>query len=356
MKILVCAHDPGGISAVSSVIEELEKKDHQVVTYSAGDGVKRFNEQGIFCKTIPEEVIAKSEMMESWLKDNEIDGVLTGTSSYNEIERLLWKASKEIGIKSHAILDYWFNLSIRFHCNPVKTIDYNYEIECTPDYIYVVDEYVYTELVELGIHSSQIVISGHPKLFEYYTEAKCRQWNEEPYKKIRYILYSEQINDLYNSMEKWGFDEYSVMDIIFDAVAKCSLEIEVMIKPHPKQHLDLSQIDKMSAKYKVDYEIIRNKVTVRKCDVVMGTFTMAIVEAVIKGERVINIIPSIMANKYSILAVRKLLNPIKSSDELLEFCENNEEIIEIEKEFHLKESPGLEIATRMEVEYERSGD
>lgn len=355
MKVLACGYDPGGISAITPVINELLKKKYEVVVYSINEGIERFSNNGINCKELPLETIKHDSKLEHWLKKMNISVVLTGTSAYNDLEKKVWKAAQGVGIKSHAVLDFWFNLSIRFHLTPKSTIDCNYEIQILPDFIYVADKYVYNKLIGLGVRSSKIYVSGHPRLYEFFISNREKVRNH-PQNIERFILYSEPINKIYNSNERWGFDEYTVIDILFNAIKQIDKTIKVIIKPHPKQKLDLYEIDRISKKYSVGYHVLKERVNIGPGDIVFGSFTIALVESLLMRAKVISIIPSVRADKYSVLSEKQLGQPARDASELANVIEKNSYRPKLPEAFHFCHHPAKCIVENMEVEYEKISD
>jgi len=350
MKILIYAYDPGGVSVLTPIIEALDTKKNHLEIYSSEKGLENFEKFGYKAKQINKEIFLSYSDIQNWLLEMEFDVILTGTSSWHNIEKMLWKVAKNIGIKSYAVLDHWLNLSIRFHNNPKECIDYDYSINIKPDQIFVMDEYSLNQLENLGFLKSEIIISGHPKLFQYYKTNHKLLNNMLDNERV--VFYSEPIEDIYNSKQRWGFDEYSVIELIFEVVSSIDKNKFVIIKPHPKEKIDDLKIKQYSEKYSVLYEIVDNKFNLKKDDIVVGVFTIALIEAAISGHKVINIIPCEEAFKYSVLALKKVLIPVINKKELDDKIRTLKLIENIAGKFNLNSNPASIIINVMEGKYE----
>jgi len=350
MKILIYAYDPGGVSVLTPVIEALDIKKNHLEIYSSKKGLENFEKFGYKAEQINEEIFFNYSDIQNWLLEMEVDVILTGTSSWHNIEKTLWKVAKNIGIKSYAVLDHWLNLPIRFHNNPKECIDYDYSIDSKPDQIFVMDEYSLNQLENLGFLKSEIIISGHPKLFQYYkTNQKLLNKMLE---KERFVFYSEPIENIYNSKQRWGFDEYSVIELIFEVVSSIDKNKSIIIKPHPKEKIDGLRIQQYSEKHSVSYEIVGSKFSLKKNDIVLGVFTIALIEAAISGHKVINIVPSEEAFKYSVLALKKILKPVINIENLNDEIRTLKLIENIASKFNLNNNPVNIIINVMEEKYE----
>ena len=328
MNILIYAYDIGGINALSRVINEISLL-HNVFVFSRCIGQKYFENVGIYSRDIE-----KVENIKEFLKIENIKIVLTATSHNDYMDKKLWNMSKELNIKSIVLLDHWLNLSVRFNKNPLeKSIDDNFSIDVKPDYIFALNESMKGELIKLGFLEEHIIVVGHPKLYEVYkNRIKVVSYTQ------RIVLFSEPIDEIYNSKHKYNFDEYNVIELLFQVLSSYK-NIKFIIKVHPKQRLNIELIKKYSEKWGVyNFEIIKKNLKLEPSDIIVGSFTMALIESAIKGYKIINIVPESLL-KYSVLSKNGFIVPVYSEKELKNYILKGSVLKNIESKLSFEKDP-----------------
>ena len=166
------------------------------------------------------------------------------------------------------------------------------------------DDNTKDELKSLSFEEENIIVSGHPSLYQIFSCQEDKQRKQDfP---ARIIYFSEPIEEIYGSNNKWGFDEYSVIKILFYALDKIDYKHTFIIKAHPKQSINWSKLKEIRGRYNINFKYIKNtKMDIGSTDIIVGTFTMALIEATIRGNKCISIIPNNHADKYSIIGKKK---------------------------------------------------
>lgn len=310
---MIYAHDPGGINVIIPIIEYLNHIQSSFDVYSNGLGRGLFLRRGIDAIDITAEVQNTSvEDVRRFVELKDYNLVLTGTSAIDLYERYLWKASEHLGIKSFALLDHWINYKMRFSldCNR-----YHYLSECQidvlPSKIMVMDDLCKEEMISEGFDTEQLIVVGNTILHQLFNRKSINKENNG-----YVVLFCEPLGELYKSNDTWGFDEYDVIRELSQVLLKFMPNKKLLIKPHPKQKLDILRVNG-NISHGVVWSLTELNAhdLIAQCDVIVGTFTMAIVEAVVMSKPIINIIPNSQAFEKSILFRKKVIHPIKSANE-----------------------------------------
>lgn len=215
-KIVFLAHDPGGYDALLSVVERLEKEQVPLEFYCVGPAEKLSSVNSA----------SESEVMQTivtMLEENEIAGLVTGTSWGNTQELKAMAACKKAGIPTISILDYWSNYKVRF-----KDVSGNYTF---PDYYVVMDELAAIEAIREGVPADIIKVLGHPGLDKYLSLPKIRTCSGKN-KKVLFL--SQPLSALYG--KELGFTEHQALEDSILAVQgyyDCSMRV----KFHPKDDI-----------------------------------------------------------------------------------------------------------------------
>lgn len=281
-KILFFAHDPGGINAITPLIEPLKNEGFEVISYF---------------KILPKNI----------LHDFKPDIIITGTSANDKTEKRLWQEAKELKIKSVAILDHWANYGIRFSKWGLKEIEnFNKNPDIFPNYIIVMDEFAKKEAINDGIPEGIILPLGNPH-FETIKHKATTPFNPDP---SLIVFASEPYIEDYGT----GLEKIAAKDII-DFCSKNGKN--VIIKLHPKESVE---------KYK-EFErenVVLNKETplteiMKKASLTISMTSMALIEGAILGLPILSYQPQSISPDKLILTKNGVLPFITNKEELCKY-------------------------------------
>lgn len=307
MRVLAYAHDPGGVSVVAPVIEELRRKGNEVVVYSKGIGEQKFRDCGMTAFSYDQ----KEDDIPDLFEDQSYNYVLTATSTFDRTERDLWKESKKRGILSIAVMDHWLNYHVRFTDEVMNQgISHPYSIDVKPSKLVVLDSSMFQEFMGLGFKNDELLIAAHTRLFKMHelsqqSKAGKRklQNGEVDELPLKVLHFGEPIESIYKNKDLFGFNEYDALGFLIKALSELSAEL--IIKPHPKQKLDEEKVASIVQVSPIKYKISKKlNETEMKADIYTGTFTMALLEHIAMNDRVIAIIPDRKADVFSVVAKR----------------------------------------------------
>lgn len=348
--ILFFARDPGGANAILPVYKKAEKKYH-TVAYAKQYAAKRLEDAGIPVRDIEMECKSESfENVKSFLKKQNPDLVITGTSLDDFTERYLWKAAGELGITSYAILDQWTNLGIRF-----SGYDYTQEEEyekCRlhtylPSRILVMDTLAKQWLMRDGIEESRIAVTGQPHFDtvsdRYQKAGRCYDssfWNV--------VFVSEPISKDYDGGRKesyWGFNEKTIFFALYKSLVDLSKKqaagrnIRLIIRPHPREaYNDWGRMAGSLHSEAVHIEVNTSDdsfAVMKSADLACGMSSMFLLESVICQKPVLSIeIGLIRKNPFvldQIGCCRSILSEQELSEALLKvFCHKSTQPVHFE--------------------------
>lgn len=330
--VLLFARDPGGTNVILPLYEKMKVK-YQVCVYAKDFAVKRFQNAGVPVRDLGEEC-GKGSFIEikSFLKRVKPQILITGTSLDDFTERYFWKASKELHIKSFAILDQWMNLGIRFS-------DYDYSQAETyasnpihpylPDRIFVMDVLAKELLQNDGIEEERIVITGQPHfdtVQDKFNQAERIYDNQ--FWNVVYV--SEPIFQDYDQCDQtssyWGFNEKTIFQSLYANLTqiadKFSCKIRLIIRPHPRENAQNwnQVIEKLeNRKISVECNMTDDSFSVMKsADLICGMSSMFLLESIICGKPVLSIEIGLKRENPFVLDRIGSCKSILSEKELLE--------------------------------------
>lgn len=154
MKILFAAQDPGSANALAPVIKKLSASI-TVNVLAAKYAVPMFAREKIRftdCTSCSDAEL--EQLIVSWKPEILVLGASAGLS----IEKRLTLIARARGITTVSVIDYWSGYDDRFGERINKRHQY------LPDYVCVIDRVMKNELLELGVPSGAIAITGNPSL------------------------------------------------------------------------------------------------------------------------------------------------------------------------------------------------
>lgn len=336
-KVLFFSQDPGGTNALIPIIRELGGTSY-IAVIGKDSAIPIYERKGI--PFVPINKITNrfdTESIKKIIADYQPDMVLTGTGAADFFERYIWAASRELFVKSVAVLDSWCYYGLRFSNYTFKEIEKyeaKREIMYLPDRLLVMDQDAKTACVKEGIDGSIIYPCGQP-FFQELSEsfAQLDQKDVVFYQqkissgdKKKIIIYaSDNLSDSFppNGRIFWGYDEKTIFLDILSAIEKVCTKKEkyvLVIRPHPKEKKGtwekvIDNLDVKELKVIVD-GTVKEEIAISSADLVIGMWSMFLTESIIAKKRVISVQIGAKRQAPFILEEKGLFNPILDKREL----------------------------------------
>jgi hypothetical protein len=183
----------------------------------------------------------------------EVTLIITGTCLNDGLDKEAIRIGIKEGIKTISIIEHWTLYMKRFELNG----KYFY-----PDTIFVNDQKAREEAEIAGLPINKLQVVGNPvlenttrKIYSHSDELEWRKnFGFERGRKIITFI-SESLKDDFqeNSTEYQGFDEFEVLNDIFEVL---NLESTLIIKLHPSERID-----------KYDFLTKKSNIVVRETDI-----------------------------------------------------------------------------------------
>jgi len=308
-KVLMFSRDPGGTNAVIQLVEPLRAAGNELVVYGKDAALPIYRKFGVECLDIREAISSGTqEGAREFVNKISPNLILTGTSSEDFTERHLWLAGQKAGIASFAVLDQWTNYRLRLipeHPNSPNGRD----ALVTPSFFFIMDEFARREMCALGIESERLVVTGQP-FFDHIRKSGERIRVQEV-EKLRHMLTggddglvfvfaSQPIASIHrqNGIEEdyWGYTENTVLQSVVAQLQKLTKNLEtkvtLVVRLHPKDEENAYR-DVLRGSHKwlntvFDRELNSN-LLLKTADLVIGMFSMVLLEAAILGTRFISV-------------------------------------------------------------------
>lgn len=313
-KIFIFSRDPGGANAIAPLVRPLEKKGYRVLLYGADMSLNIYAKAGLVALDIKQQLSeATSEGIRKLISKISPDFILTGTSASDFTERYLWHIAEKMSIPCFAVLDHWINYGQRFSAFGISELS-EYRKNKThpflPTKIIVMDDLAKTEMIMDGIEPERILPAGNPHFAEliHFAETFSGKDVEDfkaslgiPASNYLITYASEPISAVYRegggSELYWGYSEHGILAEILEALRiilpQYQGNVTLFIKLHPKE--DLKSHDKIIGAFRlnnctviIDKECNPLKI-LRSSDLVIGMFSMLLIEAAIIRKPVISV-------------------------------------------------------------------
>lgn len=211
------------------------------------------------------------------LKDYSL--VLTGTSEKVKKDAYFWKLAKGKGVPSVAFVDSWVNYSERF------TVKNNFDR--TPDYIGLIDDLMYSRMIEKGAPVEKLVVLGNPRfdsILQKYTSYSNKISNTNS---INIIFFTDPVTGTKADNDEYGSKTVvkSVLKQILSQSKHSNRKITITIKPHPRESSDdyKDLIENVNQKGLVTISNETPLKLMRKADIVMGMNTILLIDSSLLG-------------------------------------------------------------------------
>lgn len=242
------------------------------------------------------------------------DFLFTGASYTSKIELKFIQEAQRRNVRSYAFIDHWVNFRSRFVWN---------ENLILPDLIWVIDNDAKKLALQEGLPEAKIVVAENPyyDFLRNWKPAICKEIllaNLNLPKNASYILYVPEPLSQVGGREKFGFDEFEVLEkIISDLSEKylLSLQAYFLIKPHPNHNLEtFEEIFRRSKHQQI--RLISAEMSINTlmfyADLVIGIFSNALIEGRIIGAKVVRFLPE--SCKMDLLEVNQEIKLLEISN------------------------------------------
>ncbi len=335
--ILLLARDPGGANTIFPLVEPLRAKGYKIKLFGKDTALEIYEKFGFYAEDIVEYMETLDiRHCKDFLRLQEPDFIITGTSGDDFTERYMWAAADELGIPSLAIIDQWMNSGIRFSAYSGYEQDKYWQspqAKYLPLRILAIDAELKQQLINEGIPADKILISGHPYFQVIDTYRKSIK-TDEIFKSRQELglvnefmisFISEPISQHYppDSNSYWGYDEKTILAQLLNSLEKSipyiEKEIHLFIKPHPRENMEnynwITTRSKSAIKLKLieDYD---NWKLLQASDLVCGMSSMLLLEAVLLRKPVLSIQIGLQREDPFVLSSRKIMPSILEEDQL----------------------------------------
>jgi hypothetical protein len=310
-RILIFSRDPGGTNAIMPLIEPLRALGNEVAVYGKDAALSIYRKLNVDCSDICEAIPSGTqEQANEFVRKASLDLIVTGTSSEDFTERHLWKAAEKAGIPSFAVLDQWTNYRLRLipegddplTARPTSKL-------VVPSYFFIMDEFARTEMCALGIDREKLVVSGQPffdhirKTGERFTASEIEKLRGEligTQNDLVFVFASQPIASIHrkNGMPEdyWGYTETTVLKSVAECLSKLTDELAVkvtlVLRLHPKDEANAYQDALANASNSIQVVVDRetdSSLLLKAADLVIGMFSMLLLEAAILDKRFISV-------------------------------------------------------------------
>lgn len=299
-KILFFSRDPGAANVIIPVFKKMESNESlSLHLYGKEFALDKYKESNCDYVNLLDEVErCDLDHIKNLLLINGFDLVVTGTTTNDDTDRLLWKAANDIGIPSLAILDQWIDYVERF------TMRTDNSGMVLPRYISVMDEYASVKMRKLGFPEEIVVVTGQP-----YFETTANLIEGISDNKLRKILDKYCINDdekvvlfaaeplieSYENPLKRGYNQMTILSdlipVIKDWAEEHQQRIVFCIKPHPRN--DLSTLSTFIENGQNTFRSILTEESpqemIKLSDAVIGMSSMMLLEATIASRPILSV-------------------------------------------------------------------
>jgi hypothetical protein len=325
-KILLFSRDPGAANTLIPLINPLKEMSCEVKLYGKEFALQQYSKFGFVGTDIAQHVKSFSQTcIFNFLKDENPNFIITGTSGEDFTERYIWQSAQELNIPTLAILDQWLNYGVRF--SDFSTLDLdneNIKPVYVPAFIAVMDQQAKNELIECGVDASRVIITGHP-YFEFLSQQKNKVTQYEVKSAlgigqfdIVITFASEPILRDYGGIDCWGYTERTIFESFVDALKtilrRYSQKITVIIKVHPRESLnyyvEFANHEKVAdISFVLDQRTESSKIILAS-DIVCGISSMFLIEAALLNKPILSLQMGLKRDNPFILSRRGLVDGI----------------------------------------------
>lgn len=300
-RIVAVAGDAGGATALLPVLRALATMpdvELKLTPYRQAVGI--WSKLGLAIEPLPDD--AAGDDASTWEHLAPAHLVVTGTSvnGVNQ-ERAAVRWAARSGVPSLSVLDFWSNYAARFR----DTADAPLELPTT---IAVMDERARDDMLAEGFPADRLVVTGQPA-FDGIAEFRAH-WTDsmrcETRRELReelanadgsIVLFASQpLAEMSALTQASGtpINERDVLDALvasLDAIATDDDNMVLVVRPHPREEIDVSEIPNAGRARVVVSRAGRPWAAALAADVVVGMTSVFLLEAALLGCNVVSIQP-----------------------------------------------------------------
>jgi hypothetical protein len=331
-KVLFFSYQRGSANCLVPLYKRIKSDERFLVhLYGGAQAGEKYNEEHVPYKNLD---AADLQLITALLKKEKPDIIVTGTS--DNVERLLWQVGAELKIKTVAILDHWTNYQKRFLQNDTLVF---------PDVVCVMDKFAKNEMEDLGFPIEKIKVTGQPNFQVILEDARKLTITQKEQFRKKYgkkgfpmiVFAPDPINQ--EKFEVYGYTQTSILENILQVIGG---RFPLLVKLHPANS-DMSIFQKYKKEHKIT--IIENMSegdVIEGADIILGMFSMFLVEAVLRKKPIISIQIGLKGKDPFVLSRKGLVTTIvnqKDLDKALEECIATENYNQYMVEFEYINNP-----------------
>ncbi|TMO63261.1 hypothetical protein [Pseudoalteromonas aurantia] len=295
--ILLFSIDPGGANSIGILAHELSKTANIVcfAKEAACSHLKHnFPQINVTLLSNKHDQYSKTTYLQllATIKPNV---VFTDTTGRDYSNRSLWRACKDFGIPSIAILDQWMNYALRFlkqHETYQGCMAYTTDDFILPTAIVTMDCSAKLQMVKEGLPENII----HPLGSPYYESLKSKPVKNKTQKKkaITILFASEPITAVYGhklGKKIHGYTEQTIIKTLCQSITKQAKQqhFSVIIRPHPRE--SQRRYNRLIKSYHFASLCSKRSVqeSIQSADIVLGMSSTMLLEASLQNKPILSI-------------------------------------------------------------------
>ena len=292
-KILFAAQDPGGFNALLPVFLEFKKRGVNCLMILAGQSRLLAKRQRIKFK---DGSLLTAKKIASYLKDEDVDCVVVGTSDGLSLDKRVTSWAKSQGLPSLAIIDFW-SVDHRERFSSPQVLDHRYE----PDVICVIDELMKRRLISEGFRPRKIKITGNP-FFSIFKQPLPSGG--------RYLLFiCQPFSEIYSKLDKLtgqpDFNEVQILADYLKLFRLLKIRQPIKIALHPRtikknkfDHLKVDSLGQLEIVQTDTYKLIPGAF------LIFGINSVILFQAALQGKKVVSYQPGITKQQDILMSNR----------------------------------------------------
>lgn len=293
--LIVCG-DPGGGAAVIPVVKRLVQQGQSVEVMGYAESRSKLKAENLSFKCLETELKSLDkftdsdttkryqEAIEHIIAIHQPISLLVSTSvNHFGFERIFTRVAKRMGIPVTGVLDFWTNYLERFGGPEHIQTDF-------PDTLAVMDERAQEELIQLGIDSNRLCVTGQPAFEATLARFGSRKRDSERLAKspfntsgLKLLFVSQPLKELKGLMgSKVPYDELITLERLTRSIEGLKpilpSGVELVVRPHPREKLNPSQLPDCQFPVRLDsskdvYDCLEH------ADIVIGMTSALLIDA-----------------------------------------------------------------------------
>lgn len=266
-NILFVSQDQGSANALIPVVKEFKTDGCRIGLIAEKQSISAFKREGF------NSVQLYGSDLDEVIKEVP-DLVVAGASMLDSVEKKAVFWAKKKGIKNIVILDYWGNYWQRF------TVSGEQISRALSDLILVPDEFARTQMLEEEFPAEKLIVTGNPYFDTFTPRIKAKKRDKKP----NSVLFISQ--PIYQ--QKSYFSDLSKIYNLIRAMSGIKPKLNLTIKLHPKE--DPESFKDIALENTIAWNEDIKKL-LDKSDLIVGTDSSVLFEAVFSGKPVISYQP-----------------------------------------------------------------